>query len=134
MAVFGFKSRQDALAAKQLVQDSRLKPTWQEGQSFSPVGDIEWTNEASLAVITEQLPARVGRTAGGPVEATFIRIDETDGSLTDETGPSATVNVWSWATVPSQDPEDLPNDEHFIWIGQDRNGVWWLCNEECFDV
>jgi hypothetical protein len=132
MGLWGFKNHDDAVVAKRLVDERRHLPAYAEIGTPEELPD--WAQDACLAVITTQLSARVGRTAGGPVEATFQRLSTSDLSIEDETGEGATCDVYSWATVPSQDPADLPNGEHFIWICQDRNGIWWLCNEECFDV
>jgi hypothetical protein len=132
MGLWGFKDREDAVIAKAIVNERRRLPAYREIGVPDELPD--WAQDACLAVIATQLPARVGRVAGGPVDATFQRLNTATGAIANETGEGSTCQVWSWATVPSQNPADLPNGEHFIWICQDRNGIWWLCNEECFDV
>jgi hypothetical protein len=129
MGLWGFKNRDDAVVAKRLVDERRHLPAYAEIGTPEELPD--WAQDACLAVVTTQIPARSGRTAGGPVTATLQRLDTATKAIEDETGEGATVQVYSWADVVSSDPSEETDDELFIWIGQDRNGIWWFLNEAC---
>jgi hypothetical protein len=118
MGLWGFKNRDDAVVAKRLVDERRHLPAYSEIGTPEELPD--WAQDACLAVVTTQIPARSGRTAGGPVTATFQRLNTATKAIEDETGEGSTSRCI--------------RGPMFIWICQDRNGIWWLCNEECFDV
>jgi hypothetical protein len=78
MGLWGFKNRDDAVVAKRLVDERRHLPAYSEIGTPEELPD--WAQDACLAVVTTQIPARSGRTAGGPVTATLAATEYRDQS------------------------------------------------------
>jgi len=103
----------------------RLDLRAQAARLASMRNELQTTVNGCPAVTTTIIPARVGRTPGGPVTVTKLKYD--GGLLVDERD----VPVYSWVKTNSANPADEDGGELFISILEDEYGTWWFIGQDC---
>jgi hypothetical protein len=93
---------------------------------------VWWTGDKTgeggnncVATTDTIIPKREGVTAGGPIGCITYRLEA--GTLT----AGETVQVFSWISSDSSDPEVEEDGILWIFIEQDAAGVWWFTGQDC---